>query len=118
MNITIKKENIHADAPSLQTVLVHLKFSPGKLDEEAGMDAVFELQDILTYAITKKQAGYVDGNEFCEDDVTFYIYGQDADRITDLIAPYVLGLPVLQGSHIYKIYGDDARAEKEYVWLK
>lgn len=91
------------------TVLIYLKFPIGKLDNPKALNAVYDLEDILFKIVEDNKIGRFDGNEFCDgpndESVTFFIYGDDADKISDIILPIVSKLPVLSGSHILKKYG-------------
>jgi hypothetical protein len=118
MNLTCTKYPILSEADPQQTVIIYLSFPQTKLDDERALDAVFDLEEILRRIIFRKHLGEFDGNEFCEDTVTYFIYGNDADAIIQAILPYIQDLPVLPDSHIFVRYGDDDRAEEQYLYFK
>lgn len=89
-----------------EVLLIFLQFSKGALDNEKKLDAVFNLEDILTQAVELDGVGDFDGNEFCEDTVIFFIYGKDANKIQDVVAPIIEKVPYLQGSYTLKRYKD------------
>lgn len=93
-----------------------MQFPKNALDDEGKLDAVFDLEDILAEVVEKTGIGNFDGNEFCEDTVTFFIYGPDADKIVEELHPIIARIPYLPGSYIIKRYGDyDAREEQVYL---
>jgi hypothetical protein len=87
-----------------QSVQIFLQFSKGALDNERKLDAIFELEDILTEIVETTGIGRFDGNEFCEDTVTFFIYGPDADKIVNELYPVISKIPYQKGSYIFKDY--------------
>lgn len=93
--------------PKLEELLIFLQFPKGALDNEKKLDAVFDLEDILTQTVELNGVGDFDGNEFCEDTVTFFIYGKDANKIQEVLAPIIEKVPYLQGSYIFKKYNDN-----------
>lgn len=95
-----------------QFVLIYLKFPTGSLDDESALNAVFELEDILVDAVETDCVGTFDGNEFCDDTVTFFIYGQDANRISEAIYPIISKIKTLPGSYILKNHGLQAKEQK------
>lgn len=90
-----------------EVLLIFLQFPKGALNNEKKLDAVFNLEDILTQAVELDGAGDFDGNEFCEDTVTFFIYGKDVNKIQEVVAPIIEKIPCLQGSYILKRYKDN-----------
>lgn len=104
-----------------QTIFIYLNFPMHALEKEARLEAVFQLQDILTEVIEVTQVGKFDGNEFCkgpaEESVTFFIYGDSADTIYSTIEPILNRLPNLPGSYLIKRYGQDEKAREEMIVL-
>lgn len=92
---------------------IYLQFPKGALDDEKKLDAVFDLEDILREVVEKTGIGNFDGNEFCEDTVTFFIYGPDADKIVEELHPIIARMPYLPGSYIIKRYGDYDALEEQ-----
>ena len=100
-----------------QSVQIFLQFKEGDLDDERKLDAIFKLEVILIEVVDKTRIGNFDGNEFCEDTVTFFIYGRDADKIVENLYPIIAKIPYMAGSYILKRYGD-IEAFEEQVFLK
>ena len=99
------------DRQDEQAVIICLQFPIGKLQEQKALDAVFDLDDILCSVIETSGAGHYDGHEFCEgpdeESVTFFIYGDDANRIYNEIKPILQSLPMLPGSYVMRQYSSD-----------
>jgi hypothetical protein len=99
-----------------QMVLIVLKIFQGKLDSDSAVDTIWKLQDLLEEEVGREQVGYVDGHEFSDNELLYYIYGPSADEIYKVIKPVVIGLPYLPGSHIVKRYGEGECGEvTEYL---
>lgn len=88
------------------SVLVFLQFPLHALDYEEGVDKAFAIEDLLREAVNENNVGDFDGNEFCEDTVTFFIYGLDSSTIVEAILPILLRLPEMPGSYILKRSGN------------
>ena len=105
--------------PEEHCVLIVLQFPKGKLDEREALDAVFELEHILSEVIELAKVGRCDGNEFCESpdesSVTFFIFGSDADKIYESISPILAKLPSLPGSYVLKQYNDKDVGEQIFL---
>ena len=99
------------------SVQIFLQFPRNALDDERKLDAVFDLEEILEEIVEKTGIGNFDGNEFCDDTVTFFIYGPDADKIVENLYPIVSRISYLPGSYIVKRYGDYGSRE-EQIFLK
>jgi hypothetical protein len=86
---------------SEHAVIVH--FNYGSTD----LSPLFGLEDQLETAIATAQAGEYDGNEVAADgsDGSLYMYGPDADRLTDVIRPLLQAAPFMKGAKITKRYG-------------
>ncbi len=104
---------VHTHPYNEHAVLIFLQFSEGKLESERAVNAIFDLQELLSEEIEGNGVGLFDGNEFFEDTVTFFIYGPDANAIYEVIQPVISGLPVLPGSYIVKRYGDIGAPEEQ-----
>jgi hypothetical protein len=98
-----------------QFVLVVLKFTTGKFDSGSSVNTIWKLEDLLEDAVISENAGYVDGHEFSDCELLYYIYGSSADKISKIIKPIIVGLPYLPGSHIVKRYSESEEEITEYL---
>ena len=87
-------------------VIAHLLLSDRNFGTEAEREAIFALEDRLTYAIERARAGELDGNEFGGGECTLYMYGPDADRLYNAIVPVLQMNPLARGGYAIKRYGD------------
>lgn len=98
-------------------VLVYLSFPVHKFDSQKAIDAIFDLESLMREVIEETGVGVFDGNEFCEgsdgESVTFFMYGNDADKIYEAISPLLAYLPRLPGSYILKRYGKYGEKEEQ-----
>jgi len=95
-------------------VIVHFQY--GSRD----LQAMFDLEDKLESAIAEAGAGEYDGNEIAVDgsDGRLYMYGPDADGLTDVVRPILATAPFMKGATITKRYGppeDGVREAEEVV---
>lgn len=96
-------------------LVLFLQFPHGRMIKESAVEAVFDLQEILMDIIENSNVGILDGNEFCDDTVAFFMYGPDADAIHETINPLVVLLPKLPGSFILKRYGNYGAREEQIL---
>lgn len=82
--------------------MIHLVFPRGALDDERKIDAIFMLEDLLQEILGKTGTGKLDGDEFCEDTVTFFIYGQNANDLYNIISPIITSIKFSKGSYLVK----------------
>jgi hypothetical protein len=87
---------------------------PGEFPTEAELQTYHKLQDELTEAIESAAAGELDGDEFGGHQCVIYMYGPDADRLFDAVAPVLEKHPFPKGSTALKRYGgpDCGKSEK------
>lgn len=84
-----------------QAVIVHFKY--GSTD----LTPLFNLERRLENAILKARAGEYDGNEVAIDgsEGYLYMYGPDADRLYEVVAPILTVEPFMEGAKVKKRYG-------------
>lgn len=103
-----------------QALIICLQFRPGKFEDEAVVNALFDLEEIIQLVVEETGVGVYDGNEFLEspeeDSITFFIYGENANDMYKEIEPLLAFLPNLPGSHITKCY-DTSIHREEHVML-
>ena len=97
--------------PSAQEQAVIVHFNYGSTD----LQPIFALEDKLEAAISKAKAGEYDGNEVATDgsDGFLYMYGPDADRLFEVVAPILKSVPFMRGATVKKRYGPVAPNTKE-----
>jgi len=113
----MKRNNALDKELNEHSVLIFLKFGRSPFNSERKLDAIFELENIIAEVVEKTGVGQFDGNEFCEDTVTFFIYGPDADKIVEELYPIIVCISYMSGSYIIKRYGDLGDRE-EQIFLK
>lgn len=94
---------VRAATPVQQAVIVHLKYDAGMA---ARLSEVFDLEDKLEAALIDAGLGEFDGDEFGGSEMTFFMYGPDADKIFDAISPLLRANPLAVGGYAIKRYGD------------
>lgn len=105
--------------PFEDALLVYLNFPPNKLQDEKALDALFDLDNIFEEVAYTTNAGYYDGHEFCEgpeeESITFFLYGQDIQRLYQVLLPLLQALPKLPGSYILKRYRKKTPSEEKIL---
>jgi hypothetical protein len=99
-------------------VIAHLRLSDPNFGSEQEREAIFALEDRLNVAIERADAGEFDGNEFGDGECTLYMYGPDADRLYNAIAPVQMS-PLARGGYAIKRYGEasnPAAKEVRVAW--
>jgi hypothetical protein len=91
--------------PEEHAVIVTLKLSDAAFGDARERDAIHALTDRLDAAIRAAGAGEFDGDEFGDGVCTLYMYGPDADRLFDAIAPELRGSPLTRGGSATRRYG-------------
>jgi hypothetical protein len=89
-------------------VIVHLMLSDDNFGAEMEREAIFELEDRLADAIEGPGIGEFDGNEFGGGECTLYMYGNDADRMFNAVAPILRSTRFARGGYALKRFGDAA----------
>jgi hypothetical protein len=82
--------------------------SDDNFGDEAEREAIFALEDRLVDAIEGPGLGEFDGNEFGGGECTLYMYGNDADRIFNAVAPILRSSPFARGGYALKRFGEAA----------
>ncbi len=93
-------------------VLVYLKLSDDEYGTTEERERVFELEDRLEDAITRRGAGEFDGNEFGGGFGELYMYGPNADTLSDAISETLRAFPKADGSYLVKRYGPPGATEQ------
>ncbi len=89
-------------------VIVHLRLTDDNFGQESEREAIFALEDRLIEALEGRAAGEFDGNEFGGGECTFYMYGEDADRMYNAVAPVLKSSRLSAGGYVVKRYGEAA----------
>jgi hypothetical protein len=95
-----------------QAVLLYFKLSDERFGESEEREAVFRLEDELEEKIAAAKVGELDGHEFGEGFATFYMYGPDADKLSDAIIDTIRKHKPRAGSYIIKRYGEQGAREE------
>jgi hypothetical protein len=90
---------------------------PAEFPSEAELNTYHALQGELSAAIDSAQAGELDGDEFGGHQCVIYMYGPDADRLFDAVAPVLEKHPFPKGSTALKRYGGPDCGRSETVNL-
>jgi hypothetical protein len=78
---------------------------------------LFALEDRLEEAIKSASVGFFDGDEVATDghDGYLYMYGQNADRLFEVIKPVLVTAPFMKGARVAKRYGPPGQATRQVV---
>ena len=98
----MKKDRSDSTA-SEHAVLIHIPADDPRFDYESfGLDQV---EDPIIVALEREGIGELDGNMIGGDEAIIYLYGRDADRVYDAIAPVLGCLALPHGTVVVKRYG-------------
>lgn len=86
-------------------VIVHLRLSADGFGTGADFDAMVELSDRMEEAIEAASVGEFDGNEVGGGECALFMYGPNADRLFDAVAPVLQGHYLARGGYVVKRYG-------------
>jgi hypothetical protein len=100
-------------AASEHAVLVHLELSDSAFGTPNERAAIYKLSDDLAGAIERAGVGDFDGDEFGGGTCVLYMYGPDADRLWDAVAPTLRASPSTTGGHAIKRYGEPGAKQVE-----
>ena len=94
-----------------QAVIVHFNYG------STSLEPLFRLEKRLEKAIAAAKAGEYDGNEVATDghDGYLYMYGPDADRLYQAVAPVLKAESFMKGATVKKRYGPPQDGVKEIV---
>jgi hypothetical protein len=98
-------------------VLLSIRLGNDEFGEEGEVEAMHALQDLLGDAVTRTRVGELDGDEFGGGTCTVYMYGPDADRLWDAIAPVLEKHTFRKGSVATKRYGEPGEGREETINL-
>ncbi|WP_257168372.1 hypothetical protein [Bradyrhizobium sp. SRS-191] len=89
-----------------QAVIVHLPLKEGQFGSERECADIADLADRLSKAIDDHNVGEFDGDEFGGGRCVLYMYGPNADRLFEVIAPVLKTTPSVRGGFVIKRYGE------------
>ena len=97
---------------SEHALLIHIT---SLLDDDAGLDVI---EDALIEAIGDSGVGEFDGNDIGTDGAVLYMYGPDADALSNVVEPVARAARVAPGSYALKRYGEEpgARGVRIDLW--
>ena len=101
--LSIVSSAAYADGakPPEHAVIVHFRYG------STNLEPLFKLEDRLENALAATKAGEYDGNEMAVDGQhgVLYMYGPDADRLYEAVAPILERESFMRGARIKKRYG-------------
>lgn len=102
-----------ANNPPEHAVIIHFQYGSTNLQR------LFALENKIEEAIARSQVGELDGNEVAVDgsDGFLYLYGPDADKLFEAIAPALRDAPFLQGAEVKMRYGPIRTGAKEVIHI-
>lgn len=116
----IEQAHEEEETRSMQSVLLCIQLPLNKADTDECFDAAMELEEILREIVYEERVGWVDGHELCssptEENITYFMYGADAEAIYNAIKKVFTYMSVLAGSYIVKRFGD-TNTEDEIIKL-
>ena len=87
-------------------VTVYLHLSDGAFGSEDEQQLIYGLSDQLEAAISARDAGEFDGDEFGDGRCALFTYGPDADALFAAVEPVLRASPLAEGAYAVKRYGD------------
>lgn len=113
-NQSITLENKLEKNPKLtQVVLVYIKLSDDGFGQPEEREDLYRLEDKLEPLINFNSVGKIDGHEFGGGYGVIYIYGENADKLFELVIQTIRDFKPKQGSFIIKRYGNiEAKEER------
>lgn len=112
-----------SNEPKSQTtehaVLVRIKLSDDGFGTSAERRTLQSIADEIERAVKTSKAGEYDGDEFGGGECTLFLYGSDADKLFDVIAPVLRSHAATERSVVTKRYGaaDDPSAREVTITL-
>lgn len=75
---------------------------------------VYGLEDRLERAVQEQEVGWLDGNEVAMNfsSAVIFLYGKNADRLADVVAPLARAAGLPGGSYVLKRYGKGGAKER------
>lgn len=98
-------------------LLLSIRLGNDEFGEPGEVEAMHELQDELSAAIARAKAGELDGDELGAGVCTIYMYGPDADRLWNAVAPVLEKHTFRHGSEAVKRFGAPGEAREEKINL-
>jgi hypothetical protein len=95
-----------------QAVFVFIKLSDGEMGDESDDTAIYALEDRLNAVIEEHGVGELDGDEWGNGNCQLFMYGDDADKIFDVITPLLLSNEAPSVSYAIKRYGPPGAPER------
>ena len=95
-----------------QAVFVFIKLSDGDMGDATDDDAIYALEDRLNQVIEQHGVGELDGDEWGNGNCQLFMYGNDADKIFDVITPLLLAHEAPAVSYAIKRYGPPGAPER------
>ncbi|MFN0133968.1 MAG: hypothetical protein ACKVW3_15740 [Phycisphaerales bacterium] len=105
-----------AEEVEQHAVLLYLK-TAGEMPPQEEMNRYHRLQDEIAKAVNAKGVGELDGDEWGDGRCTVYLYGPNAERLWDAIAPVIEKHPLPHGSVAIKRFGGPGCAKAEQIML-
>ena len=94
-----------------QAVIVHMKLSDGTFGTPTEREAALALEDRLEDVIGQATGGEYDGHEFGEGWCKFYMYGDNAEMLANVIAEPLRSMEFLEGSFLVQRVGPPGSPE-------
>lgn len=83
--------------------------------DSTNLQPIFALEEKLEAAISEAKVGEYDGNEVATTGRGgyLYMYGPDADRLFEVVAPILKSVPFMHHATVKKRYGPPADGTRE-----
>ncbi len=92
-------------APPEQALLLRIILSGDEYGTEEERAWCYALEEELEQALENAGAGMLDGDEFGDGRCDVYMYGPDANRMWDVVAPILTTKSFKSGSYATKVFG-------------
>lgn len=94
-----------------QAVLAYIKLSDEQFGSDQERSRLFALAEKLEEVIAQSGAGEFDGNEIGTGFHILFMYGPDADRLSEAVLPELRAFGAPAGSYVIRRYGEPGARE-------
>lgn len=112
-SITLENRLKQKNPKLTQVVIVYIKLSDDGFGQPEEREDLYRLEDKLEPLLNSSSIGKIDGHEFGGGYGVIYIYGENADKLFDVVIQTIRDFKPKQGSFIIKRYGNiEAKEER------
>jgi hypothetical protein len=112
---SLAKKNMSEQQETPKTehaVLVYIKFSDDEFGQPEERESLYGLEDKIEPLVNSSGAGEFDGHEFGGGYGTLYMYGTNADKLSEVVIQAIRDSKPQKGSYVIKRYGNVGAKEE------